>query len=267
MKKLLIFMLAILMVMGTASALTIFNIHIGIPGTENTYIFSNELTSVLKSSFVTSSGNTLEPRLQEMTFLPNGVSIQPNNDLNGDGQPVPDDPVQITISTDKTNYFCDNDFECELVNIEILKTGAPLNENVYLIIDSSSNSGKITKINNFQQQGNKKRYVIEEPFPLPNGKKFFDTQMYAYGSGKFNISIIGASTGTVYQVLDPWFNSSYLLRQQFNVTTIDSFIDWPIRFELDTATLISNNQMQSDCDDIVVTQNETVNISQWVGTL
>lgn len=59
-------------------------------------------------------------------------------------------------------------------------------------------------------------------------------------------------------ILDPWFNSSYPYRQNntlYSPYDSSDYYDVLVNISLDTASLISADKMQSDCDDLIIWSN------------
>ncbi len=62
-----------------------------------------------------------------------------------------------------------------------------------------------------------------------------------------------------------WFDDNYAYRQSVAITGGSSSVtDYQIYFSLDTATLISANKMQSDCDDLRVTDSNGKLLPIWI---
>lgn len=277
MKKLLIFMMAILMVMGTGTALTIFNVNIGIPGTQDIYWFSDIPTSFDDG----------------VLRLPNGIKVKPTNpDFKGDGNPPihvpfdddedeceddeeecepqpPDEPItpirlQLFLASDEDTYQCEFG-NCEIVDLSIRNMNQDFEEPVYLLVEYHDNGkGEITNIKNYQRVG-ENVYALDSPFRLPYGTTHYNIDFNAWGDGKFDILVVGANTGEVYAILDPWFDSAFGQRIAFNITSPDTITNFPARIVVDTATLITAGDLQSDCDDLRFTLGETVQVDYWIG--
>lgn len=170
----------------------------------------------------------------------------------------------VTISTDKFNYNCDFT-GCEIVNINIQKTGESLNEQVYLRIDFEDDNGYMTQVNNFIKKGNKNRYELTTPFDLPNGNKYYDMDFNALGKGKFNISVVGANTGFVYYVLDPWWNSTYEKRVKIDIITENGLLyDYNPSLNL-TSNIVDYELINDDGSDLRFTWlNDTSSLEQEI---
>ncbi len=63
-----------------------------------------------------------------------------------------------------------------------------------------------------------------------------------------------------------WFDDSWLYRKAVNLTNSSgsNLTAFQVSFTLDTATLISNGKMQSDCDDIRVTDTNGNLLPHWI---
>lgn len=165
----------------------------------------------------------------------------------------------VTIEDiDPIDVFSCNLIDCDPITFNVHKTGFSLDEQVFIEIDYTNHFGEITKVGLFRHKGSNK-YQITEPFDLPNGYKPFSINFTAWGTGKFNLTVVGADTGTIYASIDPWWNSSYLYRKQVYVgnenTTYDFGQGALITFTTDTATLVSAGKMRADGYDLRILYN------------
>jgi len=62
-----------------------------------------------------------------------------------------------------------------------------------------------------------------------------------------------------------WFNNDWIYRQKIEVTNAGSAqTDFQVELTLDTATLVTAGKLQSDCDDIRITDVNGVILKHWV---
>ena len=171
----------------------------------------------------------------------------------------------VTITTSDAYADCGFGY-CESIPIQISKTGIGLTEQVYLQLDFENDKGNIVWAKNYIYKG-KNKYELDAPFDLPNGLKNFDIEFFALGSGKFNVSVIGADTNFVYDVLDPFWSSDYTYRVNANIT-IDTATIYNNVTRLDlTSTQINYSNVGNGGDDFRITWvNDTTEqeINHWI---
>lgn len=126
-----------------------------------------------------------------------------------------------TIESSATVSQCNLGY-CEPVPVTIRQTAGALPEEVFLRLDFTNNTGKMLSAKNYLLKGSNK-FELTAPFSLPVGQKNFLIEYSAIGSGKFNVSIVGASSGTVYALLDPWWNSTWSNAKQLNFSATGTY--------------------------------------------
>lgn len=173
----------------------------------------------------------------------------------------------VTITT--ADAYADCSFgSCEPIPIQILTTGVPISEQVYLQLDFQNDDGRIVWAKNYIKKGNT-QYELNSSFDLPAGLKNFDIEFFAMGSGKFNVSVIGATTGTVYDVLDPFWNSSYDYRTNVNITSsATTLYNFQKEIILNASNLNYSNTLNDGADIRITWLNSSTEqeIDFWIET-
>jgi len=182
--------------------------------------------------------------------------------------------ASVSITSDKDIYECgfrDGRWACDTVTMTI--TSDRLYKSVRLETPFEYKNAEISywKVKDFRTNGIrvgkmvgrvfkafkwKKTSNVElwkatiTDFPLPPGTTVITLEPVAHGTFKWNASVVNNQNNQELAVLDPWFNTSWLYRIPFNVTSEYNLTDFQVYFTFDTASLINEGKMNSDCSDL-----------------
>jgi len=135
---------------------------------------------------------------------------------------IPISMASITIDSPNPNSNCGFG-TCEPIDIDIVTTGGDAGQLVYLTIEYDNSNGEIEWAKNFVRKGNKE-LELDAPFNLPAGNRDFEIKYFATGSGKFDV-ILKDIYGVELARLDPFWNSNFTYRRQFNLTRAGGLLD------------------------------------------